>query len=105
MLIHHDAKVPIGIENIQKRSRLDVRKYSFCMRVVDSWNQLPPSVVEAETVNAFERRLDRHWKHKPIYYSYREAIIPTGQDPKIPMKKELELIQQVEPDLLSEEDL
>ena len=89
----------------KNRSRLDVRKYSFCMRVVDSWNQLPPSVVEAETVNAFERRLDRHWKLQPIYYSYREAIIPTGQDPKIPKKKELELTQQVEPDLLSEEDL
>ena len=65
------------------------------MRVVDSWNQLPSSVGEAETVIAFERRLDG--KHQPIYYSYREAIIPTGQDPKIPKKKELELTQQVEP--------
>ena len=75
------------------------------MRVVDSWNQLPSSVGEAETVIAFEWRLDGHWKHQPIYYSYIEAIIPTGQDPKIPKKKELELTQQVEPDLLSEEDL
>ena len=42
------------------------------MRVVDSWNQLPSSVVEALTVSAFERRLDQQWKHQPIYYSYRD---------------------------------
>ena len=46
----------------KNRFRLDVRKYCFCMRVVESWNQLPSSVVETESVSAFERRLDRHWK-------------------------------------------
>ena len=40
------------------RPRLNIRKYSFCMRVVDLWNGLPSSVLEAETVSAFERRLD-----------------------------------------------
>ena len=87
----------------KNRSRLDVRKYSFCMRVVESWNQLPSSVVEAETVSVFKRRLDGHWEHQPIYYSYREAIIPNGHDRKIPLK--IEMILKVEPDLLSEEDL
>ena len=73
----------------KNRSRLDVRKHSFWLRVVDSWNQLPCSVVEAETVSAFERRLDWHWKHQLIYYSYRdsEAIIPTGHDSKYQRKK------------------
>ena len=72
--------------------------------LVDTWNQLPSSVVEAETVNAFERRLDRHWKNQPIYYIYREAIKSTGLDPEKTRKIELELTQQVELDLLSEED-
>ena len=90
---------------LKSRPRLDIRKYSFCMRVVDTWNQLPSSVVEAETVSAFERRLDRHWKNQPIYYIYREAIKPTGLDPEKPRKTELELTKQVEPGLLSEEDL
>ena len=86
----------------KSRPRLDIRKYSFCMRVVDTWNQLPSSVVEAETVSAFERRLDRHWKNQPIYFIYREAIKPNGLDLEKPRKTELELTQHVEPDLLSE---
>ena len=37
------------------RSRLNVRKFFFSQRVVDSWNKLPAHV---ETVNCFKRRLD-----------------------------------------------
>ena len=85
--------------------RLDIRKYSFCMGVVDTWNQFPSCVVETETVSAFKRRLDRHSKNQQIYYIYREAIKHTGLDPETPKKIELELTQQVEPDLLSDEDL
>ena len=40
------------------RSRLDLRKFYFSQRVVDSWNKLPCHIVEAETVNCFKRRLD-----------------------------------------------
>ena len=89
----------------KSRPRLDIRKYSFCVRVEETWKQLPSSVVEADTVQAFERKLDQHWKNQPIYCSYREAIKPTGHDSKNLKKIDLELTQQVEPDLLSEEDL
>ena len=36
----------------------------FSFRAVESWNQLPPSVVTAPTLNCFKVRLERVWaKH------------------------------------------
>ena len=66
-------------EMYKKRPRLDVRKYSFCYRVTDVWNQLPCEVVEAKTVLSFEKRLDKFLKDQPIhvymYYNYTEPIV------------------------------
>ena len=39
------------------RARLEVRRHSFCYRVVNSWNALPASVVSAPSVNSFKSRL------------------------------------------------
>ena len=41
------------------RPRLDMRKYSFSDRVVNSWNSLPYSVVNVASVIENERKLDR----------------------------------------------
>ena len=43
----------------KSRARLNVRRFLFCMGIVDQWNSLPSNVVEAKTVNSFERRLDK----------------------------------------------
>jgi ribonucleases P/MRP protein subunit RPP40 len=45
---------------VKSRSRLEIRKNFFSQRVVNQWNQLPSTVVEADTVNAFKNRYDRH---------------------------------------------
>jgi ribonucleases P/MRP protein subunit RPP40 len=45
---------------IKNRSRLNIRKNFFSQRVVDVWNKLPASVVEAESVNCFKNRYDTH---------------------------------------------
>jgi hypothetical protein len=39
--------------------RLNNRKYSFIHRSVDTWNNLPESVVIAKNIVTFESRLDR----------------------------------------------
>ena len=79
--------------------RLDIRKYSFSHRVVDTWNSLPECVISAKTVFTFEVRLDKYWHSQDIIYNY-ESVIATGQ------KKNLELkIEADEDGLLSEEDL
>ena len=43
---------------VVKRCHYDVRKYSFCIRVVNIWNSLPNEVVTATSVNSFKNRLD-----------------------------------------------
>ena len=45
--------------------RLDLRKYSFPVRIVDTWNNLPEAVISAPSINAFKNRLDKHWKVNP----------------------------------------
>ena len=51
----HDEKIFV------RRPRLDIRKYSFCYRIVQDWNSLPQHVIEAETLNQFKARIDRYW--------------------------------------------
>ena len=47
---------------LSKRSfNLNVRKNFFSLRVINDWNNLPPSIVEAETMNSFKAKLDHHF--------------------------------------------
>ncbi len=45
-----------GKKIFNQMARLDIRKYSFCNKVVNNWNGLPDSMVNAETVLDFERK-------------------------------------------------
>ena len=57
-----DSKVRGHTYKIVKNSfRLDVRNNFFSNRVVDTWNELPQYVVDAETVNSFKARLDKFY--------------------------------------------
>ena len=51
----HEEKIYV------RRPRLEVRKHSFCYRVVNDWNSLQQNVIDAETLNQFKARLDKHW--------------------------------------------
>ena len=44
----------------KSRSKLDIRKYFFSKRVVDMWNGLPQSVIDATSVNNLKNRYDRY---------------------------------------------
>ena len=55
-----------------------MRKFAFAHRVVDVWNDLPSTVVEAETVYSFEARLDKAWKNQPVKFNPTEPIITKG---------------------------
>ena len=39
---------------------LDNRKHSFSRRIINSWNSLPASVINAKNVNGFKNAYDRH---------------------------------------------
>ena len=49
---------------LRRNSKYDIRKYSFAVRIVDQWNNLPKSVVESKTILCFEKRLDALWAEK-----------------------------------------
>lgn len=48
----------------KQRSRLDIRKYFFSQRVVNKWNALPQTVVDATSTNVFKGRYDKHRMNK-----------------------------------------
>ena len=63
-LIHYNIKISSNkLELFKKRlsKGLELRKHFFSQRIVDKWNKLPLSVVNAETTNQFKNRLDKHW--------------------------------------------
>src|SRR6267154_4649161 len=43
------------------RCNYDIRKFSFCNRVVKVWNSLPDHVVMSGSVNMFKNSLDKHF--------------------------------------------
>jgi len=46
--------------------------------VVNIWNSLPNDVVEANTVNAFKYRLDKHWSNHDVLFDFNADLIGTG---------------------------
>ena len=46
-----------------RRPRLDCRKHFFAYRVVQNWNSLPDSMVNAKSLFSFENKLDIAWHH------------------------------------------
>ena len=44
----------------KKQVHLDIRKYFFTQRVIDYWNALPQSAVDAENINQFKDQLNIH---------------------------------------------
>ena len=45
---------------VKKRSRLDVRKFSFPQRTINVWNKLSAECVHASSVNKLKNRLDKY---------------------------------------------
>ena len=50
----------------------------FSARIVNIWNSLPNSVVDASTVNAFKARLDKFWSHQAVKYDFTADLTGTG---------------------------
>ena len=50
----------------------------FSARIVNVWNSLPNSVVDACTVNAFKARLDKFWQHQSVKFDFTADLTGTG---------------------------
>ena len=58
----------------KKSSRLNLRKSSFSLRVVNGWNALPDWVINASDVNDFKTKLDKFWAERQ--YTIRPTHVP-----------------------------
>ena len=47
-----------------KSARLDCYKYSFFIRIVSKWNDLPRDIVEAESLHHFKNKLHHYLFNK-----------------------------------------
>jgi len=52
--------------------------YSFSARIVNIWNSLPNSIVDACTVNAFKARLDKFWQHQLVKFDFTADLTGAG---------------------------
>ena len=43
---------------VKEQCRLDMRKYSFSLRVINEWNKRPNYCVNTSSVNMFKNRID-----------------------------------------------
>ncbi|KAK4301367.1 hypothetical protein Pmani_026487 [Petrolisthes manimaculis] len=71
------------LKSFKLRCRTRLWQGVFHVRVVNIWNSLPNSVVEAKTLASFERRLDKHWMGQPIKYNFETLVLTDtpGQGP------------------------
>jgi len=51
----------------------------FAVLIVNIWNSLPNSIVDASTVNAFKARLDRFWSHQAVKYDFKADLTGTSR--------------------------
>ena len=58
----------------KQKPRLEVQKHFFSYRVCDTWNNLPESVINSESIKQFETRLDNFWKNQGIKYDFTKCI-------------------------------
>jgi len=59
-------------------SHYNLRKLSFCSRVVNIWNSLPDSAVDASMLNIFKSCLDKHWLDQDVLYNFHSELTGTG---------------------------
>jgi len=60
-------------------SYYNLRKFSFSSRIVNIGNSLPDTVVDADTINTFKSRLDKHWLNQDVVYNfYAKLLTGTG---------------------------
>ena len=84
----------------KKFCKINLRKFSFTNRIVDLWNTLPQSVIDAKDVRQFEIRLDKYWEHQDVKFEYKASIQNkenTGNHTEISCIKE-----EVEVDIVAE---
>ena len=76
LLLNQDTRTRgNSLKLMHTRSKYDVRKYSFCSRVVGIWNTLPDYVVRSCSVNVFKNNIDKYWLNEDLRYNYEATMV------------------------------
>ena len=79
-----------SLKLFKRRSRFQIRANFFSKIVVDVWNSLPESVVQAPSLNCFKSRLNKFWHNHPWASKFHPACYVPGQNSRrtIQMRQE-----------------
>ena len=72
---HHKYQV---VDRLRVKER-GLRENSFYGRVAPLWNSLPREVAEADNINIFKNRLDKHLENHPMKFNHQRIIIEDEQ--------------------------
>ena len=65
----HQIHEPVAKDGIR-----GVQANSFHYRIPTIWNNLPRTVVEAQTLDKFKNRIDKLWDKQPMRYDHRATL-------------------------------
>ena len=71
----HDGTTGHTMKLEKNVMHLDIRKYFVSQRVIDYWNALPQTAIDAKSINKFKSQLKIHLNniisglHKPLAFS------------------------------------
>jgi len=63
---------------INRTFRYDLRKHFLSARVVNIWNNLPNTVVNASMINALKAPLDIYWSHQAVKFDFTADLTGIG---------------------------
>ena len=63
-----------SLKLLVERCRLDIRRFSFCSRVVKYWNSLPDTAVNSDSLNCFKTDVDKHFKCTNMYFDFEADL-------------------------------
>ena len=77
LLPRDEPRITRGHEYKLKKQRCvtTLRQNFFSIRIIDSWNALPSSVVTAPNLDTFKNRLDNVWSHS-FYNDVKHPVLP-----------------------------
>ena len=79
---HHHWPKSNSLTILKQHCRLNVRKYFFTHRVVDTWNKLSEDTVNSKTVNNIKNQIDPWFKQHGGLYMPTKASCSRHSDPQ-----------------------
>jgi len=58
------------IEQVNK----NIRKQTFSIRIINTWNSLSREVAEVPSINSFKNGLEKYWSDQDIVFNYQAKL-------------------------------